>query len=90
MGFYVNVSGMRKEDWLVRYGRQVPLAEATVTDNELPVILVDNGSFSAAGIAYCEQELEIFLREDGRAKKAFMCKREDLKPFLPKGFGGEK
>lgn len=85
MGYYINPKGMSKEEWLAKHGRAVLETEAKLTDDELPVILVDNGPFRAAGIAYCEDELKAFLRpSDFRPRAVYMCQRSDLKPFLPK------
>ena len=83
MGFYVNPKGMTKEMWILQYGRAVRKEELKITDDEMPVILVDNGPFTAVGIAYSQDELSVFLREDGRSKMFYMCKREDLESFLP-------
>lgn len=55
---------------------------------ELPVCLVDNGAFTAAGIAYDPRERDDFLRDDGRTKYWFAVRRSRLFPWLPKEWGG--
>ena len=44
----------------------------------LPVVLVNNGFFTAAGIAFCARERDCFLSDDGRPKKYYLAKIEDL------------
>ena len=50
-------------------------------DNEhLPVVLVDNGPFQSAGVAYCKREYERFTYpEDYRPKIVFSVALEKLK-----------
>lgn len=70
MGAYVNPKdGTTKEAFLAKYGTEVTreaVASWSYADlGELPVVLVDNGPFTAAGIAFCPQERDVFLRDGG-------------------------
>lgn len=73
MGCYVNPKNEIKEKWLKENGEIVqdwftptdrvhfkPYKEYC-TDNKLPVIMVDNGPFRAAAVAYNESEFLTFL-----------------------------
>jgi len=84
MGCYVNPPNETKEAWLashtVRTSSSIP---GKISEIYLPVCLVDNGLFTAAGIAYDDRELEEFMRPDGRAKHWFMVSREDLRKVSP-------
>ena len=55
MGYYINPEGTSKELWLREHGTPISAAEALSHDPtgpSLPVCLVDNGAFTAAGIGY--------------------------------------
>lgn len=85
MGFYINPDTGTKEDFLNTNGREVSLTELKITDRELPVVLIHNQFFTAAGIAYNEGELKALTSsEDKRYKQFFMVPREMLDKFLPK------
>jgi len=83
MGAYVNPSDTTKELWLEKHGREIRAEEAEVTDTELPVCLVDNMIFTAAGIGYCDREIRAFAKPDGRPKTWFMAPREKLHEVSP-------
>ena len=93
MGCYVNPKGMSKEEWLTENGFPVSEGQARNTmKNEayrkeagiLPVILIDNGLFTAAGVAYCKEEFEAFTDpSDTREKLFFLCTIEDLREVCP-------
>lgn len=79
MGSYINPVDQTKENWLQ--------GNATLTDvpssvddkpGYLPVCLVDNGMFTAAGIAFDERELQAFTYPDGRRKMWFWVEKEKL------------
>jgi hypothetical protein len=78
MGVYINPRGMEKEEFLLRHGQRVNIDQAVIEENRLPVCLVDNGMFAAAGVGYNEGELEVFKKEDGRYKQWYMCRITDL------------
>jgi len=85
MGFYVNPHLMPKEEWLhvnaYYEGDDAELAkkEADFKDT-FPVCLVDNGPFTAAGIAFDEIEWEEIVGppEDNRPKRWFIVHKEYL------------
>lgn len=87
MGAYINSRNMTKEDWLVINGVPTTLNSLKYWDDllqgTLPVCLVDNGHFTAAGIAYCKEELECFKRNDGRLKKWYIVETHKLHEVSP-------
>lgn len=86
MGCYVNPPNETKEDFLLRCGEPVQgiLKWKNVPKGFLPVMLINNGPFTAAGIAYCEEELHAFTRPDDlRPKLLFLVKIEDLYAVSP-------
>ncbi len=84
MGYYVNPEdGRSKEEFLAQESEEVtiktPNFEQYSKDGCLPVVLVDNGEFTAAGIAYDKREFEAFtLPSDRRPKMFFKVKIEKL------------
>ena len=79
MGCYVNPQDQDKEDWLETFGRPISGAGAIITELEVPVCLVDNGVFKAAGVAFSKRELENFTQPgDFRNKQWYMVTREKL------------
>ena len=88
MGYYINPSDKSKEDFLKEKGTPVPaqqIREFAFTDDRLPVCLVNNGGFTAAGIAYDPGERDVFMYPDGRPKRWFLVSKADLKPWYSKG-----
>lgn len=85
MGCYVNPKNESKETWLEKNGTPMPITYDTTFAHYcegdcLPVILVDNGFFTAAGVAYDEREFTDFTSPmDPRPKKGYKVKIEDLK-----------
>ena len=59
---YVNPPTERKEAFLRNEGTEIDKAPqwSEVPEGTLPVVLVDNGPFTAAGIAFSERELREF------------------------------
>jgi len=82
MGVYINPESMSKESWLSDHAVLVgtnqndvlPLKFSDLKEGELFVCLVDNGYFTAAGIAYSEEELSEFNVDDGRYKGGIKLK----------------
>jgi uroporphyrinogen-III decarboxylase len=88
MGFYINPEKMSKEEWLLENTSPITVIDAcNLLENpvkeELPVIWVNNGPFTAAAIAYDLKELKDFLNpNDVRPKKLFKAKIKDLKMYV--------
>lgn len=90
MGYYINPKDVTKEEWLSKHGKLIPAEQAKdhITEETLPVCLVDNGRFTAAGVAFDSRELAAFTRPDGRPKIWFSVSIPLLYEVgaLPKGF----
>ncbi len=84
MGYYINPEVGSKEEFLEKHGilqRGAPRKHSV--GGLTAVCLIDNGPFTAAAIAYCQEELEYFTsHKDSRPKSWFMVPDEVLKPFL--------
>lgn len=92
MGLYINPLNMEKEDFLQEHGTLVNPQDyeneregasavwAARQLYELPVVLVDNGGFTAACVAYKEKELVEFLEspDDPRPMVVFMVNIDDI------------
>lgn len=79
MGCYINPPDMSKEEWLVRNGKPF-LGPAKITQDTVPVCLVDNGIFTAAGVGFSEEEVEEFNNSsDRRPKTWYTVRREDVR-----------
>lgn len=87
MGYYVNPRGETKEQFLRREGIMMPpdrLDWKDVPAGFLPVVLIDNGLFTAAGVAYDEAELKAFTRmDDRRPRQIFLVKIEKILQVVP-------
>jgi hypothetical protein len=86
MGYYINPQdGTSKETWLEREGKRVgesEAGEAVRGNTHRPVVLVNNGGFTAAGIAYDADEFAAFTRpDDVRPKKFYVVPIDQLRPF---------
>ncbi len=85
MGYYVNPRNQSKEEFLIENGRVISQSEANNHDfstDTLPVCLVDNGMFTAAGIGFDAREVEAFSYDDGRDKMWFSVSRDILAEFM--------
>lgn len=85
MGYYINVPE-GKEVFLHKHGQKVDAPATNVVDGKVAVCLVDNGPFTAAAIAYSQEELEYFKKPDPRPKEWFLVPIELVMPFMD-GFG---
>lgn len=85
MGCYANHVSMDKEEWLKKNGVGVEnIKWEDVPEGHLPVVLVFNSAFTAAGIAYCKSELRLFTNpEDNRPKKFFIVPIDALREVSP-------
>lgn len=83
MGFYVNPKGGTKEAFLKEKGVEVPIAELSFEERPkgtLPVIWINNNDvFSAAGVAFSNEELAAFTDfRDRRPKRCYYVEIDDL------------
>lgn len=82
MGAYVNPPDTTKEQWLKQHGQPItgpPQRFDGLGTKFLPVCVVDNGHFTAAGIAFSQNELKVFADpNDPRPKKWYWVHIEDL------------
>lgn len=105
MGIYINPKNITKDEFLEQYGEQIfdsknmkiedILQTFTLFTDEnnfrdyFLVRWVDNGEFTAAGIAYNAEELEALLytdMHDTRHFKWYIVLTKHLKDFLPTQF----
>jgi hypothetical protein len=86
VGYYINPKQCSKEYWLESFGTRITehdaKAHSATRGNTLVVCLVDNGAFTAAGIAYDDRERDAFSRPDGRHKVWYLVNRDVLKEWL--------
>lgn len=92
MGFYINPTNMTKENWLKDNSVAVmfsPPDWKTVREkNLIPVCLVNNGPFNAAGICYSEREMNAFnLPTDEREKVWCIVPQEKIYEIMPEIVG---
>lgn len=81
MGAYINPPDMSKEDFLLAHGKPIQMTDITLAGffgadgnakgDDRIVCLIDNGEFSAAGIAFDANELEAFTYPGDRRDKSF-------------------
>ncbi len=89
VGFYVDPPDCSKVEWLDKYGElykggiskfnEDEYHDLVFVDKKLPVCLVDNGLFKAAGIGFSLDETSHFNRPDGRSKIWYIVPIENLK-----------
>jgi hypothetical protein len=81
MGVYINPQGTSKEAWLLDHATDhsfYPVWDA-VPEGYLPVCLVLNPGFTAAGVAYDKAEMEAFADpSDQRIRRWYMVRMTDL------------
>ena len=90
MDCYVNPRGMTKEEWLKTHGIEISAEDAAEHDNfddVLLVVLVDNGPFTAAAVAYKRSEVDHFVADptDTRPKAYYLVNSADLLKVFPRG-----
>lgn len=73
MGIYINPSNMTKEQWLDAFAE--PLSIAHLREPQpwswLPICHINNGPFTAAGVAFSKKEYAAFRYPDRRPKVWF-------------------
>lgn len=86
MGRYINPLEGTKEEFLCEFGTEISKEEAANFDytqsDTLPVVWIDNGPFSAAGIAFDKEEMDDFQMEDDRPQRWYIVNMELLTPYL--------
>lgn len=91
MGYYINPEEGTKEEWLNKYGTKLDKPPEKYYDGKsVAVILVKNPGFTAAAIAYSQDELVCFrdttpAKGDYRPRIWFMVPAVLLEPFM-KGY----
>ncbi len=89
MGYYVNpTDGRSKEQWLRDHGKEIT-REVMLRDydtflaaNKMPVVLVNNGIFTAAAVAYHKQEAIDFANPtDRRPRNYYVVPIEHIVAF---------
>jgi hypothetical protein len=77
MGYYVNPRTESKEQFLAREGRSISPKWGEQKPDETIVVLIDNGFFTAAGIAYDEKEFQAFTSPTDNRPKTFYAVNTD-------------
>ena len=78
MGCYINPPNGNKITWLMDNGEETR-SPCAITETHVPVCLVNNGPFHAAGVAFEPREIEAFDQPtDFRPKRWFKVSREKL------------
>jgi len=91
MGYYINPkTGTTKQEWLKRYGDQMPASDILCEMAEsptlgIPVCLVNNRFFDAAAILYSKKEFKEFAADDGRSKEFFIVNIDAVKQGITDG-----
>ncbi len=96
MGLYINPqNGQSKEAFLKERAEPInPQAfktfDFTAEPSKLPIVLVDNGPFTAAGVAYNERErkewLWVFDKHE-RPMSFYLIAKDDLRDTAASGIG---
>ena len=88
MGYYIETEAAKnKAKWLVEHAGGVIVQQATPTPthDSIPVVVVDNGPFEAAGIAYDQEELRAFTDPfDPRPKTIVMVPCDNVIKLCPR------
>lgn len=85
MGYYIETTVAKgKAAWLVKNANGTIVPAPTPTKDSIPVVVINNGIFDAAGIAYSPDELSAFTRPgDKRPKTIVMVPREKVIELCP-------
>ena len=92
MGYYVNPHGQTKEAFLEQFGQPGKMSSfwEDTPSGKFPVVLMNNGHFTSAGIAFSEAEFSEFMANDGRMKKLYYVDAQLLASIDKYGFGDSK
>lgn len=83
MGFYINPEEGTKEEFLEKNGAFFFIVRngfQNRPEGKLPVILIMNPTFSAAAVAFSEEEYQHLVLPEGRTKVGFYVPIEKLIP----------
>jgi len=86
MGYYINPPDRTKEEWLEEFGEEAITPTWPATEGMVPICLIDNGAFTAAGIAYNEAEFNAFMAPDSgmqRPRTWYYVPREKVLEVQP-------
>lgn len=85
MGYYIEATGGKnKAAWLVQHAKGTIVSKATPTPDSIPVVVMDNGPFEAAGVAFDADELDAFTSpSDWRPKTIVMVPRDEVLKYCP-------
>ncbi len=87
MGLYIDPPDISKEAWLHAHAHRIrskPIWNLINLEAFLPVVLADNGSFTVAGIAWCERELNRFTQpNDHRPKTFYLAPIDEIVKVCP-------
>lgn len=75
MGYYINPPEGTKEQWLEKFGQMISDPAWPAPEGMIPVCLIENPTFTAAGIAYCEEEFKGFLAPDSTPEEIAAAKQ---------------
>lgn len=80
MGYYIETdSNKGKAQWL----RENAKATNDYESGRIPIVVLDNGAFEAAGIAFNRREFEVFIRPSGRRFEVVYVPREEVIKLCP-------
>lgn len=88
MGVYINPIDCTKEDWLKKNAEHIgdprSITPTFTKDSGIPICLVDNGIFTAAGVCYDESEFKAFQEpNDPREKLWFIAPAAKIAEVAP-------
>lgn len=83
MGLYINPEIITKEEWLLSNGDPVGLPSWPPPEDKCLVCLVDNGVFTAAGVAYSQREFDAFNQpDDSRPKRWYLVATDRVREVV--------
>ena len=86
MGYYIETNGVKnKTEWIIANAKGIEQNGPMPGNKDMiPVVVVDNGPFEAAGIAFDQDELYAFTRvSDTRPKRFLLVPREEIIRLQP-------